>query len=255
MLRIRPIPAFSDNYIWHLQSDDESWVVDPGDAVPVLRAMRGNPLTGALITHHHFDHTGGLGALRDESPLRIVHPHDDRVPVSMETVAPGEVTTALGMEWTVLDVSAHTVPHIAYFTDQTDGAPVLLSGDALFSSGAGRLFEGSYQQMLDAMDVFATLPDDTRVLCAHEYTQANLRFALAVEPDNQSLESRDADVQAMRAKGQPSLPSTIGVERQCNPFLRSREPGVIAAASQHAGRSLSAGVETLQVLREWKDSF
>ncbi|WP_235587552.1 hydroxyacylglutathione hydrolase [Tepidimonas taiwanensis] len=256
-LRVLPLPAFSDNYIWLLHDGREAWVVDPGDDAPVRRALHehGLRLTGILLTHHHADHTGGVAALRTATGCRVVGPAGEPLPEPVQRVVDGDTVEALGQTWRVLAVPGHTAGHVAYVNDTPPGAPRwLFCGDTLFSAGCGRLFEGTPAQMLASLERLAALPDDTHVCCAHEYTLSNLRFARTVEPDNDTLRTYAAACEARRAAGQPTLPSTLGTERRVNPFLRSREPGVRRAIQQW-DPSADTDVAVFAALRRWKDGF
>ena len=259
MLQIHPIPAFHDNYLWlfHRQDDRRAFVVDPGDAAPVLEALaaRDLSLAGILITHHHPDHTGGIEALLAQAAVPVYGPHSPAIAGISHPLRQGEQVTLPGqISFQVLEVPGHTLDHIAYFGgDQRP--PVLFSGDTLFAGGCGRLFEGSATQMTTSLDKLAALPGDTRVYCAHEYTLANLQFALAVEPDNPALQQRLQAEQDKRRQQRPTVPSTVALELATNPFLRSREPAVIAAAQARSGQPLSRPDQVLAAIRTWKDSF
>jgi hydroxyacylglutathione hydrolase len=253
-MRLQPLPAFSDNYIWTLADDDgHAIVVDPGQAAPVLAAAgEGLRPAAILLTHHHDDHTGGVPALLARWPgLPVFAPHDDRIGQTTRRVGDGERVALGGWNFEVIAVPGHTVSHIAF-----QGHGLLFCGDTLFSLGCGRLFEGSPAQMLDSLDRLAELPGDTRVCCGHEYTQSNAAFALAVDPDNPALRRRSEEVARMRQAGQPTLPSTLGQERACNPFLRVDDPGVRAAVSAHGDVAAPGDrVATFAALRRWKDDF
>jgi len=255
-MKLIPLPAFSDNYIWMLHDESQALVVDPGDAQPVLEAIArlGVQLTAILVTHHHPDHTGGVDALRQATGARVFGPLNEKMPEPLTRLKAGDTVDSLGLTFSVLDVPGHTAGHIAYFCDNTGEAPLLFCGDTLFSAGCGRLFEGTPAQMLASLDALAALAPATRVCCTHEYTLSNLKFAGVIEPDNAALARYTASAQDLRARHQPTLPSTIALEREINPFLRSRQPAVMQAA-----RSFDASahdeVSIFAALREWKNKF
>ena len=250
------VPAFADNYIWMLHDGQGAVVVDPGDAAPVVRTLDtlGLQLRGILVTHHHADHVGGLLDLQARLQGPVFGPARERMPVQVRPVADGDEVSVLGLRFKVMDVPGHTSGHVAYFCAQLDGAPILFCGDTLFSAGCGRLFEGTAQQMHDSLSRLASLPGRTRVCCTHEYTQSNLRFALAVEPSNPALARYSLTCAQLREQGHPTLPSSIELEREVNPFLRCSEPAVIQAAADH-GAEDHTGVAVFAALRRWKDGF
>ncbi len=255
MLQIRPLTAFSDNYLWLLSNaPDTVAVVDPGDATPVLAALASASLTltAILITHHHQDHTGGIDALVDVFPdVRIYGPDDRRITHLTDRVREGDSLTPAGLHTTlrVLDVPGHTATHVAYL-----GADCLFCGDTLFGGGCGRVFDGSFEQLADSLQRLAALPGDTRCYCAHEYTLANLGFAQWVEPDNAALLARLQADQERRKAGQPTVPSRLDLELATNPFLRTGMPQVKAAAERFAGHPLGSHAEVFTALRRWKDA-
>lgn len=252
-MRLRPLPAFEDNYIWALVEDDGSAiVVDPGDAAPVLRAVgEGLSLRGILLTHHHHDHIGGVPSVLAQLPdLPVIGPRDDRIETATERVGAGDVARIGDWVFEVHEIPGHTVSHIAFH-----GHQVLFCGDTLFSLGCGRLFEGTPMQMLDSLDRLAALPGSTRVCCGHEYTVANAAFALTVDPSNALLQDRSTQAQRMRLAGQPTVPTTLDDERSTNPFLRIDVPEVRGAVSRHVGRALLDRADAFAELRRWKDGF
>lgn len=269
MFEILHIPAFKDNYIWLLVRNGRAAVVDPGDAAPViarLEALR-LQLETILITHHHDDHQGGVEELVARWHPRVFGPAAESITGCTDPLSGGEMIDVLGEAVVVLPVGGHTRGHLAYFVP---GA--LFCGDTLFGAGCGRLFEGTPAQMSASLARLAALPDDTLVYCAHEYTEANLRFALTVEPANAALRARVERVTALRAAGLPSVPSTLGEEKATNPFLRCSERAVIEAAQAHsapqgdflrreasplAGRdSVDASPEDVfAAIRGWRNAF
>ncbi|HSG23119.1 MAG TPA: hydroxyacylglutathione hydrolase [Azonexus sp.] len=251
MFKISLIPAFKDNYIWLLTQGSRAFVVDPGDAAPVLARLEadGLRLEGILITHHHADHQGGVAELKARYQTEVFAPGKESITGCTHPLSGGESIEVLGQTVEVMAVPGHTLGHLAY---HAPGA--LFCGDTLFGAGCGRLFEGTPTQMSASLDSIANLPEDTQIYCAHEYTEVNLRFALSVEPENQSLQQRTLKVAALRAAGLPSVPLTLAEEKATNPFLRCTEPGVIKAGLQHAAvdRSKTA---IFAAIRGWRNNF
>lgn len=239
-----------------LHDGHQALVVDPGDAQPVLEALQqlNLRLEAILVTHHHSDHTGGVDALRQATGARVFGPAREIMPEPLTRLAGGDQLQSLGLAFDVIDVPGHTAGHIAYYCARVDEAPLLFCGDTLFSGGCGRLFEGSPAQMLASLDTLAALPDTTRVCCTHEYTLSNLKFACAVDPGNETLARYAATAQSLRAHQQPTLPSTILMERQINPFLRTRQTAIIQAAKAFDA-SASDEVSIFAALRQWKNKF
>jgi hydroxyacylglutathione hydrolase len=211
-------------------------------------------LIAILLTHHHADHTGGVNELRDATGCQVYGPAGEEMPEPCERFSGGDQAKTLGLSFRVMDVPGHTAGHIAYFCQDFQGQPLLFCGDTLFSGGCGRLFEGTPAQMLASLDSFAALPGDTRVCCTHEYTLSNLRFARTVEPDNAALAAYEQHCIALRASGLPTLPSSIALEKQINPFLRSRETSLQKAALSHHPQA-DGDVQHFAALREWKNNF
>jgi hydroxyacylglutathione hydrolase len=251
-----PIPAFTDNYLWLLHDGKYALVVDPGEAAPVQQALaqHGLQLTAILVTHHHADHTGGVAALREATGAQVYGPASEAIPAPFTPLKEGDAVQALGLDFQVLDVPGHTAGHIAFYAPDVDGQPLLFCGDTLFSGGCGRLFEGTPAQMLASLDKLAALPGATRVCCTHEYTLSNLRFALAAEPDNADLKAYQADCQRLREQGLPTLPSSIAQELLINPFLRTRQASLMAAA-RRLDASADDDIAIFAALRQWKNQF
>ena len=251
MFEILLIPAFKDNYIWLLVRDGRAAVVDPGDAAPVMARLEALQLRleTILITHHHADHQGGVAELVERWHPRVFGPAEESITGCTDPLSGGETIDVLGERVAVLPVDGHTLGHIAYYVP---GA--VFCGDTLFGAGCGRLFEGTPAQMSASLGRLAALPDDTLVYCAHEYTEANLRFALAVEPDNAAVRERAERVAALRVKGLSSVPSTLREEKATNPFLRCGEPAVIAAGLAHAAVDAEK-VAIFAAIRGWRNSF
>lgn len=258
MFDVHPIPAFNDNYIWALRNTrqpDMVAVVDPGDAAPVLAWLKKNncSLAAILITHHHADHTGGVEALINHTTVPVYGPEHSPFEGITHPLQDGAKLDLMQHTLQVKAVPAHTKDHISYFVDGDQ--PQLFCGDTLFLAGCGRLFEGSARQMLAAMHYFASLPDNTEVYCAHEYSLSNLAFAASVEPHNQRIAQVHEHCHRLRNEGLPTLPSSIAQEKQINPFMRTAETSVIQSAEHYSGNPLKTEVEVLATLREWKNRF
>jgi hydroxyacylglutathione hydrolase len=251
-----PIPAFDDNYLWLLHDGKRALVVDPGDAGPVLRALDEHALQleSILVTHHHADHTGGVDALREATGAQVWGPGAERIPQPYTHLKGGDTASALGLDFQVIDVPGHTSGHIAYYTPDVNGKPLLFCGDTLFSGGCGRLFEGTPAQMLASLDKLAALPGNTVVCCTHEYTLSNLRFAMAVEPGNADLAAYQARCVRLREQGQPTLPTSIAQELLVNPFLRTRQATIMQAA-RHFDASARDETTVFAAIRQWKNQF
>lgn len=253
-LNISAIPALGDNYIWLITAGGKACaIVDPGDEDPVFRALeqQGLDLRYILLTHHHHDHVGGVPALLDRYNATVFGPADDRIPFVHEVCREGDQVQLadLGAEFRVLEIPAHTRSHIAYY-----GEDILFSGDTLFSLGCGRFFEGTAADMQKSLDKLAALPVTTKNYCAHEYTQSNCDFALEVEPGNSKLQARAREIQRLRETGKITLPTSIADELAMNPFLRTREEGVVNTARELDPDAMP-GISTMAVIRSWKDRF
>ncbi|MCE9521049.1 MAG: hydroxyacylglutathione hydrolase [Alphaproteobacteria bacterium] len=223
MLKILLVPCLTDNYAYlvHEPSTNAVAIVDPSEAAPVLAALQthGLKLTHILNTHHHFDHTGGNLPLKEATGARIIGPKadSDRIPGIDEGLGEGDTLTFGNAKARVFDIPAHTKGHIAFWFE-ADKA--VFTGDTMFAIGCGRLFEGTPAQMWTSLSKLAALPADTRVYCGHEYTLSNGRFALTLEPNNKALQQRMVEVERLRAAKDPTIPTTLGLEMQTNPFLR-----------------------------------
>jgi len=251
MFTITPVRAFADNYIWVLQQGTGAVAVDPGEAAPLISLLdeRGLALQAILLTHHHADHCGGLAELQQRWPQVQIYGPASIANVN-QPVIEGDTVQWQGYSFSVLALPGHTLDHLAYY-----GHGQLFCGDSLFGAGCGRLFEGSPTQMLASLDKLAALPDNTRFYPAHEYTLSNLKFALAVEPDNDEIQLRQLLDQKQIAMGLPTLPTELGLEKTTNPFMRSHIPAVQQQASRHAGCIVNDRLGVFTVLREWKNNF
>lgn len=256
MIQITPIPAFHDNYIWALghPGNNALVVVDPGDAKPVIEFLNNSSyqLAAILITHHHPDHIGGIDELRKHSEVPVYGPANENIPHCDHRLFDGDDVYLADIDtaFNVMEVPGHTAGHIALYNDD-----ILLCGDTLFAAGCGRLFEGTAEQMHHSLSRLAALPESTKVYCTHEYTLANLKFAEAVEPDNEAIKQRTVIATELRQTNLPTLPSTIKLELATNPFLRCDQPSVKHAAEQQAGQPLNNSTEVFAVLRAWKNNF
>ncbi|GAB3553098.1 hydroxyacylglutathione hydrolase [Noviherbaspirillum agri] len=256
MLKVLAVPAFQDNYLWLIHDGVHAAVVDPGDASPVLDALKAHrlSLSAILLTHHHADHVGGVPTLLRAFDVPVFGPSRENIPQITRPLLEGDTVhvPALELALEVMDVPGHTRGHIAYFSPDYSW---LFCGDTLFAGGCGRLFEGTPEQMVASLTKLASLPDSTQIFCAHEYTLSNLRFAREVEPDNIDLTTRIQQEQIKRDQGLPTLPSTLGMEKATNPFLRFREPGIADRLIATGHISSREPISVFTALRQWKNSY
>ena len=251
-LRIHALPAFDDNYIWMIAdpNSDHAIVVDPGDAEVVLDWLAQNhrTLSGILITHKHHDHIGGVQKLVAHTSAQVYRPYDLYLTDEDICVADSDQFSFFGIDWQVLAIPGHTLEHIMFYCPEQSVAFV---GDTLFAGGCGRVFEGTPKQMYQSLSKIMALPDETNIYAAHEYTINNLHFALAHDPDNQQLQQRMVTVKRMREQNEPTLPTTVGVERATNPFCRPQQ--LRARAEIQHGDKLSQDWQVFAFLRQAKD--
>jgi len=254
---IAAIPALNDNYIWIIHNESCAIAVDPGEAEPAHAYLKshGLQLIAILCTHRHADHTGGIAELREVYNVPVYgrrHPgnphitHDLREGNQLKFGSPA-------IELNVIEIPGHLEDHLAYIAADTKPG-ILFCGDVLFGAGCGRHFEGTLAQLHHSLQRLAQLPGDTRVYSAHEYTAANLRFALACEPGSEAVQQRIADVKRLRAENQPTLPSTIALENATNPFLRCTQPEIIQAL-QRRGLTDTSELGVFKALRAWRNLF
>ncbi|MDO8837863.1 MAG: hydroxyacylglutathione hydrolase [Parvibaculum sp.] len=253
-LQIHQFPCLSDNYgyLVHEPSSGATATIDTPEVEPILKALadRGWKLTHILNTHHHFDHAGGNAALKKETGCMVIGPRGEKdlIPGIDRAVGEGDIVELGAAKARVIEVPGHTRGHIAYsFADDK----IAFVGDTLFALGCGRLFEGTPQQMWTSLNKLMALPDDTTVYCAHEYTQSNARFALSVEPQNAALVARAREIDEKRARGEWTVPTTIGLEKATNPFLRAASPDLRLTV----GMQSASDVEVFAETRKRKDNF
>jgi hydroxyacylglutathione hydrolase len=256
MIRVHGIPAFSDNYIWCIYDDEtnEAIVVDPGSYKDTKAFLDENKLSlnSILITHHHPDHTGGIAKLKQDYECQCIASGVSHVtPVDLK-LHDAEEVNLLGLKFLSLDVPGHTLDHNAYYCEDIEA---LFCGDTLFSGGCGRLFEGSAKQMYDSLQRINQLPDKTKLYCAHEYTLANLDFALSLMPNNQDLINYNAHTIKLREEGISTIPTTLTTEQRVNPFLRSDDPELILQLRKTFPEISEEAVAVFTATRQAKDSF
>ena len=254
MINIEPIKAFNDNYIWLVTTNEGSIVIDPGEADQTVNFLKENGLAleAILITHHHFDHTGGIEDMLLFKDVDVYGPVNNISSINKQLMN-DDLISVIGIDFQVIEIPGHTLDHIAFYSE-TFEEPILFCGDTLFSGGCGRVFEGTFEQMHASILKLKSLPANTKIYSGHEYTQSNLKFALEVEPLNQKLISRYNDVQNLISTGKPTLPSTLELELEVNPFLRCQTNEVQNSVIKKFNTS-SHEDEIFKALRQWKDNF
>ena len=254
MINIEPIKAFSDNYIWLLTTNEGSIVIDPGESVNLLKIIKEKNLNlkAILITHHHFDHTGGIEEILADKSIDVYGPNNNIDTINVKVSNESKISL-LGIEFEVIEIPGHTLDHIAYYA-KNDGHPILFCGDTLFAGGCGRVFEGTFEQMHESLSTLKKLPLNTKIYCGHEYTESNLRFAKSVEPLNQAIISRYNDVVKLNKQGIPTLPSTIEIEQETNPFLRVGLKSIQQEISKKFNTPKN-DKDIFAAIRQWKDNF
>lgn len=250
MQTISILRAFNDNYIYVIRQDSDITVIDPSSDQPVLQYLNDNNLnlSTILLTHHHFDHTGGVAELKQKRGCRVVGPDDTRLHDVDIRVHEGDVKDISLRNVKVIFTPGHTKTHVAYHLPELKA---LFTGDTLFVSGCGRLFEGNAKEMWNSLQKLVALGDDTQVYCGHEYTEYNLRFAATVDPENRSVKEKLASVKNTLATGGYSVPSTIAEEKKYNPFLRADDPSI----KKHLQMESASDVEVFAELRRRKDEY
>jgi len=254
MINIEPIEAFSDNYIWLLTTNEGSIVIDPGESSNVINYLDNNQLdlNAIFITHHHFDHTGGIDEITSYYPVNVYGPINN-VETINKRLKDGDRVSIIGIDFEIIEIPGHTLDHIAYFSEN-NGNPILFCGDTLFAAGCGRVFEGTFEQMYESIIKLKNLPINTKIYCGHEYTLSNLEFAKEAEPFNQDTLSRYNNVLKLREKGTPSIPSLLSTELKTNPFLRCDNKEVQENISTKF-KTTKESKEIFKALRLWKDNF
>ena len=254
MINIEPIEAFSDNYIWLVTTNEGSIVIDPGESQNLLKILKENNLNlkAILITHHHFDHTGGINEILSEKSIDVYGPNNNIDSINIRVANESKINL-LGIEFEIIEIPGHTLDHIAYYSEN-NGHPILFCGDTLFAGGCGRVFEGTFEQMHDSLSILKNLPLNTKIYCGHEYTESNLKFAKSIEPLNQRIISRYNDVIEQRKQGIPSLPTTLELELETNPFLRVGLKEVQQEISKKFNIPKN-DKDIFTAMRQWKDNF
>lgn len=254
MPAITPIPIYRDNYVWMIVQGSRCWLVDPGDGAPVIDYLRNHNLAleGVFITHKHWDHVDGLRALVAEFPAPVYGPGPDLVTGVSHTVSDGDRLAMGDLDLLVIAIPGHTFEHLAYYAPS---AGALFSGDTLFSAGCGRVFDGTIEDLFESLERIKSLPADTQIFAAHEYTLANLAFAATVEPDNEARDRYQQECLELRQRQLPTLPASLATERAINPFLRTDSKQIKQRVEAYFQTRCYSERELFRLLRRWKDTF
>lgn len=258
MFKVTPIPIIEDNYVWIIEHNDHCIVVDPGDAQPALDYLKANQLTldAIIITHKHWDHVTGIPELKAAFPdTPLYGPVHEKIVCRDVDVFDGDILDLAGLKWTVKHLPGHTLDLVAYHVVDEAGQHHVFSGDCIFACGCGYMFEGSPEQFQSSLEWLMSLPHNTIIYPTHEYTLANIDFALHVEPNNLQLIARQEDTQALREASKPSVPTTVAKERATNPFVRWDQPDIIRAVCHHTDQVLAKPPEVFAALRQWKNEY
>lgn len=252
-IKVTPIKALTDNYIWAIESNNYLVVVDPGEAKPVIEHIKKHNLNLAaiLVTHHHYDHTGGIAEILAFKETKVWGPGNESIASITNPVGNDDIIeiTPLNIRFKVLEIPGHTIDHIAYY-----GSNNLFCGDTLFTAGMGRIFEGTAEQMYNSMQIIKSLPNTTNIYCGHEYTLANLKFAMLVEPHNLEIQKRYEEVKLLRKQNLPTVPATLSTELATNPFLRTDNNTVIESLVKNRKIIPQDKIAIFRELRAWKDT-
>ncbi len=262
MLKITPIPILQDNYVWLLENQGQTLVIDPGEAEPVMAYLKQHNLSldYMFITHKHWDHVTGIAAIKAAYPDCIIYgTGHHEIPCRDIALIGGEAFDLMGLSWRVWHTPGHTLDHIVFHTHTQEDNGIkqghIFSGDNIFACGCGRMFEGTAEQFHASLQSIVSLPPSTKIYCTHEYTLANIHFALHVEPNNTyTLHRQDVSSQ-QREAGLPTVPTTVADELKSNPFVRCNAPDVIRAAEHFSGKVLGKPEEVFAVIRQMKDTF
>ena len=258
MFKVTPVPIIEDNYVWIVEHAKHCIIVDPGDAQPVLNHLDQHSLTPSaiLITHKHWDHVTGIRDIKARFPeITVYGPEYEEIPYCDVSLTDGAEFSLAQLTWRVKHLPGHTLGLIAYIVEDSDGLHHVFSGDCLFSSGCGYMFEGSPEQFQSSLAYLMSLPERTKIYPTHEYTLANIDFALHVEPNNIQLIAKHEQSQTLRSRNQPTVPTTVAAEKATNPFVRWDQPDIIRSVNLHTKQVLAMPADIFAALREWKNGF